>query len=176
MSSWSRSYADPVRLFVALRPPSDAVEHLQRLLPQWPGPPERWHLTLAFLGEVADEGPVDAALAVGLDGAPGPELVLAGSGSFGRTVWVGVDGDLDELHELARRTSAAVRGAGVPLERRRFRPHVTVGRAGRPDPARLSAYRGPAWTAGQVELVRSDLGRTVTHTVLARYPLGPARR
>ena len=162
-----------MRLFVSLRPPPEAVADLQAELAQWPSPPDRWHLTLAFLGEVADAGPVDAALAAGLAGAPSPELRLAGSGTFGRTVWVGVDGDLDGLHELAHRTSVAVRQAGVPLERRRFRPHLTVGRAGRPDPARLRGYRGPAWRAGPVQLVRSDLGRTVTHTVLADYPLGP---
>ncbi len=55
------------------------------------------------------------------------------------------------------------------LEERRYRPHLTVGRL---DPALLSGYRGPTWTAREVELVRSDLGRPVVHTVLARYPLG----
>ena len=162
-----------MRLFVALRPPPEAVADLQGRLPQWPSPPQRWHVTLAFLGEVAEVGPVDAALAVALAGAPAAELVLAGSGTFGPgPVWVGVDGDLDGLHELAARVAAAVRQAGVPLESRRFRPHLTVGRRGRPDPARLTGYRGPAWTAREVELVRSDLGSTVTHTVLQRYPLG----
>jgi len=163
-----------VRLFVALRPPAKAVSHLRSQLLQWPGPPERWHTTLAFLGEVPEVEPVDLALAGALDGAPELELVLAGSGTFGRqAVWVGLDGELDGLQELARRVAAAARQAGVPLQRRRFRPHLTVGRAGRPDPARLRGYRGPVWTAREVELVRSDLGRTVTHTVLARYPLVP---
>ena len=156
---------------MALRPSPDAVADLRVQLPQWPSPPERWHVTLAFLGEVADAGAVDAALAAQLRGAPAPELVLAGSGTFGRTVWVGLDGDLDRLQQLAGQVAGAVRRAGVPLERRRFRPHLTVGRRGRPDPARLSGYRRPAWTAPEVELVRSDLGRTVVHTVIACYPL-----
>jgi 2'-5' RNA ligase len=161
-----------VRLFVALRPPPDAVAHLQAQLPQWPSAPERWHLTLAFLGEVADARPVDRALAAALDGAPAPELRLVGSGTFGRrTMWVGLDGDLAGLQELGGKVSAGVRQAGVPLERRRYRPHLTVGRGGRPDPARLSGYCGPDWTAREVELVHSELGRTVVHTVLARYPL-----
>jgi 2'-5' RNA ligase len=165
-----------VRLFVSLRPPPEAVTHLRAELPQWPSAPERWHTTLAFLGDVAVPEPVDEALAAALDGAPAPQLRLAGSGTFGsRTVWVGLDGDLDDLQELARRVSAAVRQAGVRLERRRYRPHLTVGRGGRPDPARLSGYRGPQWTAREVELVRSDLGRTASHTVLARYPLAAIR-
>jgi 2'-5' RNA ligase len=161
-----------VRLFVAVRPSPEAVADLRAQLPQWPSPPERWHITLAFLGEVPDAEPVGSALAAALDGAPALQLLLAGSGTFGRrTVWVGLDGELDGLQELARRVHAAARGAGVPLERRRFRPHLTVGRAGRPDPTLLSGYRGPPWTASEVELVRSDLGRTATHTVIARFPL-----
>ena len=158
-----------MRLFVSLRPPPDALDHLRAQLPQWPGPPDRWHVTLAFLGEVAEAGPVDAALGQALAGAPAPELRLAGSGTFGRVVWVGLEGELDVLARLAALVSAAARQAGVALERRRFRPHLTVGHGGRPDPARLSGYRGPTWTAGEVELVRSDLGSTVTHTGLGRY-------
>lgn len=161
-----------MRLFVSLRPPPDAVAHLRAALPQWPGPPDRWHVTLAFLGD-ADPAPVDEALATALDGVPPVELALAGSGTFGRgPVWVGVAGDLGGLHALAARVTAAARGAGIVLDERRYRPHLTVGSRGRPDPARLSGYRGPTWTAREVELVRSDLGRAVVHTVLARYPLG----
>lgn len=162
-----------MRLFVSLRPPTEVAAHLRAALPQWPGPADRWHVTLAFLGDDADPGPVDAALAPALAGAPALELALAGSGSFGRgPVWVGVDRDLDGLHALAARVAAAALEAGVVLPARRYRPHLTVGRRGRPDPGLLSGYRGPTWTAREVELVRSDLGRAVVHTVLARYPLG----
>src|SRR6185437_6595477 len=49
-----------MRLFVALTPPQEAIADLERavtpLRSQWPAlrwaPPERWHVTLAFLGEV----------------------------------------------------------------------------------------------------------------------------
>ena len=40
-----------MRTFLAVRPPAPALEHLQAVLPRWPSAPERWHLTLAFLGE-----------------------------------------------------------------------------------------------------------------------------
>ena len=59
----------------------------------------------------------------------------------------------------------------MELERRRFRAHLSVGKRGRPSPQLLAGYRGPAWRASEVELVRSDLGRSVMHTVLQRYPL-----
>lgn len=59
----------------------------------------------------------------------------------------------------------------MALEARRYRPHLTVGRRGPPDPAQLASYTGPDWTAGGVELVRSTLGRTVLHDVLERFLL-----
>ena len=163
-----------MRLFVAVRPPAEAVADLRARLPRWPSEPARWHLTLAFLGELPGPDEVDGQLAVQLAGQPALDLQLAGSGTFGRggPVWVGVDGDLDGLQDLAAQVRTAARAAGVVLDRKAFRPHLTVGRRGHPNPAALSGYRGPSWRAVEVELVCSDVGRTVVHTVLQRYPLG----
>lgn len=162
-----------VRLFVALRPPSEAVRDLQAQQSRWPSPPERWHVTLAFLGDVADVSPVDSALRQRLAGCSSFALRLEGSGTFGRhgPVWVGLGGNVDALRELAARIAGAARSSGVDLECRAYRPHLTVGKRGHPHPAALAGYRGPEWPAREVELVRSDLGRTVVHTVLQRYPL-----
>jgi 2'-5' RNA ligase len=162
-----------VRTFVAVRPPPAAVDHLRALLPSWPSAPERWHLTLAFLGEVADPQRLVPVLAeVGAGTAP-LDLRLAGSGAFGRggPVWVGVEGDLRGLTALAAAVAQACRDAGVDVERRPYRPHLTIGRRGRPAPALLAAYVGPSWTASQVELVASRLGPPVEHRVLERFAL-----
>ena len=151
----------------------EAVEHLRAVLPRWPSAPERWHLTLAFLGEVDDAAPPPGPLEPACAGTGPLALSLAGAWTFGRggPVWVGVAGDTGRLAELAGRVAAACRGAGVDVERRPYRPHLTVGRRGHPDPAPLTAYAGPAWTADEVELVRSHLGRTVEHQVLERFSL-----
>lgn len=158
-----------VRLFVCVRPPAEALAHLVAALPAHPWPVERWHVTLAFLGEVDDPAPVEAALLQVV--SPPLRLSLAGSGSFGRAVWVGLDGDTDGLHRLAASVQRPCRAAGVELARRPYRPHLTVGRRDRLDPAALASYAGPPFTADEVELVRSRLGRPITHEVLRRVRL-----
>ena len=162
-----------MRTFVAVRPPQAALDHLRAVLPSWPSAPERWHLTLAFLGEVADSSTLVPGLAEVCARRPPPQLRLAGSGAFGRggPVWVGVEGDRAGLASLAGAVAQACRDAGLDVERRPYRPHLTVGRRGRPDPALLAAYAGPTWTAAEVELVASRLGPPVEHQVLARMPL-----
>ena len=162
-----------MRTFVAVRPPPAAVEHLRAALPAWPSAPERWHLTLAFLGEVDDPPALVPALAQRGARRPPLGLRLAGSGEFGRTgpVWVGVEGDRAGLTALAGDVARACRAAGLDVERRPYRPHLTVGRRGRPDRALLASYAGPRWTAAEVELVASRLGPVVEHRVLERFPL-----
>ena len=162
-----------MRTFVAVRPTAAAVAHLRAVLPSWPSAPERWHVTLAFLGEVADPAALAPPLAEVCARSAPLSLRLAGSGTFGRSgpVWVGVDGDRTGLTDLAGDVAATCRDLGVDVERRPYRPHVTVGRRGRPSPARLAAYAGPSWTATEAELVGSLLGPVVEHRVLERLPL-----
>ena len=162
-----------MRTFLAVRPPATAVAHLAARLPQAPAAPERWHLTLVFLGEVAAPTSLADGLAAVCAVRRPLQLRLAGSGRFGPggPVWAGVQGDVAGLTALAAALADTCRAQGVEVERRPYRPHLTVGRRGRPDPQALADYAGPDWTAAEVELVASRLGRTVTHEVLRRLPL-----
>lgn len=158
-----------MRLFVSVRPSSEAVEDLLRRVR---GPAERWHVTLAFLGEQPAAAPYDDAVADAVRGRGPFRLRLAGGGSFGRATWAGVEGDVEALRALQADVTAACRAAGAELERRRYRPHLTVAR-GIP-PRVLDGYAGPEWVVQEVELVRSTLGAPVVHEVLSRHPLvGP---
>jgi 2'-5' RNA ligase len=162
-----------VRLFVALRPPGPALRHLAAALPVRSAGTDRWHLTLAFLGELGDRAPLRGPLRAAARTCRPLELRLEGSGAFrgSGAVWVGLGGEVDALLALQAAVAGACRTAGVPLEERPYRPHLTVGRRPALDPAALASYAGPAWTAHEVELVRSHLGRPVRHEVLDRFPL-----
>ena len=146
-----------MRLFVALVPPAAVVAALPDL-PRGlrPVPPGQHHVTLAFLGEVPDPEPVAAALDAVVPGCPAPRLALAQAGAFGCAVWLGLTGERDRLDALARAVQDAVRSAGVPLDDRPYRPHLTVGRGALP--VGLDAYAGPSATWSRVDLVRSTLG------------------
>jgi 2'-5' RNA ligase len=86
-------------------------------------------------------------------------------------VAAGVRGDTRALSQLAHDVQSACRAAGAELEKRRWTPHLTVSRDG-VVPSSLWDYEGPGWTVTEVELVHSVLGRSATHEVLMRWPLG----
>jgi 2'-5' RNA ligase len=152
--------------------------------PHWI-PPERWHLTLLFLGTVAADRVASLTAAAGpaVAAAPPMTLRLAGGGRFGsrrrpQGAWAGVDGDVGPLTELAGRLARAARRLRLPVEDRPFRPHLTLGRW-RPGPAadgdlmdRLAGYRGPDWPVTAVQLVQSHLGPAPRYDALATWPLG----
>jgi 2'-5' RNA ligase len=164
-----------MRLFVALCPPEEVRAHLAAALPEFPPearpvPPEQWHLTLAFLDEVADEK-VDAvgrAVEVAARSARPFTLQLTGAGAFGRergTAWVGLAGETDRLARLVRVLRGGFVAIDISLENRPFLPHLTVAHgldlrkpAAAAALAELNAYRGPTWRAEQVLLVHSTLG------------------
>jgi 2'-5' RNA ligase len=181
-----------VRAFVAVVPPPEAVAALLRAVEPLRGPgaswvpPERLHVTVAFLGDVTDQvaGRVGAALADAVARVAPFEARVRGGGAFPRparprVLWAGVEGD--GLPALARVVRRAVRGAGAPVERAAFVPHVTVARVRAPaaldGPAAVAALdrvAGEPWTVREVVLMRSVLGPRPAYEPLARCPLRPA--
>jgi 2'-5' RNA ligase len=190
-----------VRLFVALTPPEEAVEDRDAFLDvrraaapfRW-ALPEQLHLTLAFLGDVAEHR-LDELLER-LARAAGRrtrfEATISGGGAFpnagrARVLWAGVEtseSGATELTRLASGARAAAVKSGIVVDGARFRPHLTVARLGVPAEVSnwvrlLDAYRGPTWTAAQIQLVESHLGEgprgRPRYEVLADLPLGPGR-
>jgi 2'-5' RNA ligase len=168
-----------MRLFSALIPPADAIDHLaDRVaghtadLPaelRWE-PVERWHITLGFFGDGDDLASRVKWLRRRAEGRPAPTLRLAGAGTFPGVLWAGVTTDDEAL--LARLARAA--GAG----RRGFTPHLTLARwrSGQPEKDVLTnaftGYTGPRFTPEAVSLMRSETGAGgLTYTTMERLPL-----
>lgn len=186
-----------MRLFVAVTMPAAVLADLAAAVdgvrtlpgaPRW-GDPARWHLTLAFLGDVDEDRvePVGSALRP-VAATPGRfRLAVGGAGTFPergrpRVLWVGLAGDLDMLTALAGDTADTARRAGVRLERRPFRPHLTLGRwraddaASRTVAEALGTYRGPDFVVEELVLMRSHLGPRPRYEPVRRFPLGRARQ
>jgi 2'-5' RNA ligase len=113
-------------------------------------------------------------------------LRLCGAGTFPprgapRVLWAGVAGaspaELARLGQLARAVGRAARAAGIPVERKPFRPHLTLGRWRPADPAdpelagRLADYGGPPFEVAEIVLMRSHLGPDPRHERLLAWPL-----
>jgi 2'-5' RNA ligase len=174
-------------------PPSAALDHLGAALhrlrdrpggPRWVGR-DAQHVTLAFFGEVPESRvpPLASALGAALS-TVSVHLRLAGGGTFPergdpRVLWVGVDGDVEDLAELASAAAEAGRDTGIPVDRRAYRPHLTVGRwaasarGDRKIAAALGNYAGPHFTAGEVVLMRSHHGSAPRYETVATWRGAP---
>lgn len=184
-----------MRMFVAVEPAVEAVEHLEDFLDvrrgadpdlRW-SPPPQWHVTLAFMGAAPDRVVEDLIEGVGAAAArcPPMELAISGGGGFpdvtrARVLWAGLAGG-DALTPLARGVRAAAAVVGAAPEGGPFRPHVTLGRFGRPTEATrwvrvMESYAGPPWTASEVSVVASHVprerGHRPRHEVLVRCRMG----
>jgi 2'-5' RNA ligase len=137
------------RLFVAVDLPDEVLGQLDRLgtgLPatRWLGA-EQLHLTLRFIGEVEPPLFYEVGEALASVSLRPFGLRLAGLGIFPHrgpphTLWVGVE-DSAELAQLKRRVDRALEAAGLEPERRKFAPHVTIGRFREPPPRpRLASF------------------------------------
>ncbi|RYY92659.1 MAG: RNA 2',3'-cyclic phosphodiesterase [Alphaproteobacteria bacterium] len=122
-----------LRLFIAIPVPDVIADRLQMLEADVSGAswrlPEHFHLTLRFIGDIDEAMARDVDHELGRIVAAPFEIALAGAGSFGgkepSALWAGVDAPPD-LARLARACERAVRRAGLPPERRKYKPHVTL--------------------------------------------------
>ena len=162
------------RLFVALTMPEEIAAQLDRLCVGLPGvrwtDPEQFHLTLRFIGEVGQGTFYEIGEALAGVAHPPLELRLKGLGQFPtrgggpQTLWAGVE-DPESLTPLRRRVERALVEAGLEPERRRFTPHVTLGRFRYPPPedrfgswlAARSLFRSSAFPVSGFELYSSVL-------------------
>lgn len=176
------------RVFVAVWL-SDEIRHLiaARLdgvaLPGKVVSPDKWHVTLRFIGAV-DEVALDRVTAA-LDEAElgrSFDVMWGGLGAFPRltkatVLWLGLERGAEGMRELAARVEAALDQAGIPAEDRPFRPHLTLSRIRPPQDVAELVERIP--TVGgrmrvrSVGLMESRLhGRSgAEYEVLERFPL-----
>lgn len=167
-----------MRLFVAVFPPEPERAHLRQCLTAGGRrraafrltPVQRWHVTLAFLGEVPATRLPEVERAVASVRRREPIcLRIAGGGSFGgrrgsRVLWAGLDGDVPALVSMQANLRMALEAAGLPHDERPFTPHLTVAYAdSAPVRAALDSYTGPPWQADELVLVHSRPPEGYTH-------------
>lgn len=130
-----------MRVFLALPLPDAVLSALrvQQFLLPLPAAvePDGFHLTLVFLGEVQD-WTLEAAHERFAECRVAPfEMRLQGLGLFGgakpRAAWAGVAAS-EALARLQGKLEHAARTSGIAVERRKFTPHVTLGRFSPPMP------------------------------------------
>jgi 2'-5' RNA ligase len=182
-----------VRLFVAIPLPPEIAASAASLTPDLgfirPVRAELLHLTLAFLGRVADERLDEAVAAVGeaTRSRPAYAASLTRAGRFPLTgrphvVWLGLADGAAESEQIATAVRDALAARALPFDNKPFRPHVTIGRV-REDADRAQAIEVSAalrrlvvppmrWGVREVVLFDSRLSpRGPTYTARARIQL-----
>jgi RNA 2',3'-cyclic 3'-phosphodiesterase len=149
-----------MRAFVAIEVPALARADAVSAAPE--------HLTLAFLGELADEAipQVREALRTAAGSSPAFALTLEGAGAFPsgarpRIVYQPVVEGAEEVRRLAARLRKALDERGIRFDPKPFVPHVTVLRVRGPQ----DEHRARELLSDPARLPRRS---TVVHEVLLR--------
>lgn len=116
---------------------------------------ENMHLTLAFIGDYPDMGPVLDALA---EVALTPfDITLQGIGCFGDLWWAGLQ-DSVPLSAVACRVRRALSEYDIPFDRKKFSPHITLIRKAHGEMPGLK-MEAASMTVSKLSLIRSDRGK-----------------
>jgi 2'-5' RNA ligase len=160
-----------MRLFLAISlPPAtssaidEAIAPMRAAAPslRWI-PPEKWHLTVRFIGDQPIErvGEIRDALDAATRRHVEAPLAIGGIGAFpnfrrARVIWIGVAPDprLEMLHHDVESACVAL---GMEHEGRPFRPHVTLARVPTgTDEMTLRALSRAARAVRHSELIEAD--------------------
>ncbi len=190
------SEAKPWRVFCAIELPDEARERLMAhsafLRKQVPEALASWsragsiHLTLKFLGDVPQPTLQDLsnAAARAVAGLEPFTIRLEETGVFPphgspRVLWIGVNDLEAKLGELHSRVEHEAARAGFQKETRPFRPHLTLARLRKSQPAGnlASAHKAIVFESAEIRVsellvIRSELSSEGSrYTAISRHPL-----
>ncbi len=180
-----------MRLFIAIELPDDirkALAHLQKELrpvtdtARWVNP-ESIHITLKFIGEVAEPKIEEIDLAIAAVSSKPLIVTVRNVGFFPgsrspRVFWVGMEAP--GMEGLAEALDTRLERIGIEKENRAFRPHITMARSreSRIDSALVTAaakyetHEFGSFTADRFYLVQSTLRpEGAIYNKLKEYPL-----
>lgn len=173
---------DTVRTFICIEIPASISERIGNLQTElkavdaqvsWTKP-SNIHLTLKFLGAVEVPRIQNVARAVQRAGSGINEfdIEISGAGCFPstrnpRVLWIGLSEVPDALRQLYANLEDELDREGFAREKRKFSPHLTIGRLRGPKNATHlaemlteSGFTAERFTASEVILMRSDLKPT----------------
>lgn len=180
-----------MRLFVAIPMTQAATHQLSAAVDRmrrrpdaqelrW-SPPESWHITLQFLGNVDSEEFACLLQQLREVQAQAVRIVPEKIGAFGRAgVLHAAVTPAPELLELEKQVTAATARCGFGCEDRPYHPHLTLarrrGRGGRDGISSIvdnnrEVIPFTAFTAGEFALYESFLAGTSRYEVRERFPL-----
>ena len=161
----SLCYNAGMRLFIAVKLNDQMIKALEKMQSSMRNQGvrgsftrrENLHVTLAFIGEYSDP---DHVLDVMDTVAFAPfDITLEGAGHFGDLWWAGL-GRSDALNSYARQLRHSLADSGIPFDRKKFSPHITLVR-------RASVVVQPEMivprvhmTVEHISLFRSDRGKS----------------
>ena len=123
-------------------------------------PSENMHLTLAFIGDYDDPDYLKRTIN-SIDMRPF-DITLSGVGAFRDLWWVGIENS-PPLQAVVRKLRRALSDAGIPFDRKRFMPHITIVRRAEGeltnDPDAFADIKDASMTVDHISLMRSDRGK-----------------
>ena len=175
------------RIFLALRLDDMAQALLSGLGGQLAGtrpvPADQLHLTLRFIGDVDGTTFCDIREQLWETSASPVSLTISGVGHFPprgrpRILWAGIEPS-GELLILRNKVNRILRHCGVPPERRKFHPHITLARLMNSSPHRVAQFlsqnsrlKSMPFIVRELTLYSSVLSpKGAVHTIEEQYPL-----